>query len=135
VGAGRDRVSSKLSCETIHMWHSNGKNIRGECMKKAAFIKLTVFLVFVLFLFSTSLSIAAETKKPAPPQKTTAPAQAERPKYGGILKVSDLQDGASIGYPPKILRSDANRQGGTAIETLLRYDTSGIRQRTSHRIL
>ena len=48
------------------MWHSNEKNIRGECMKKAAFIKLAVFLVFVLFLFSTALSIAAESKKPAP---------------------------------------------------------------------
>jgi peptide/nickel transport system substrate-binding protein len=106
------------------MWHSNEKKIRGECMKKAAFIKSAVFLVFVLFLFSTALSIAAETKKPAPAQKTTAPAKAEKPKYGGTLRISDISDGASLGYPAKILRTDANRQGGTAIETLLRYDSS-----------
>ena len=84
------------------------------------FIGMAVLLIAgILLVGSVSLSVAAEAKKAAVPAKT------ETPKYGGILKVSDLQDGTSPGYPAKLLRSDANRQGGTAIETLLRYDREG----------
>jgi peptide/nickel transport system substrate-binding protein len=95
-------------------------------MKKGGFTKAVVLVVSLFFLFSIAgLSFAAEAKKAAPPQKTAPAAKQETPKYGGILRVSDLADAVSPGYPAKILRSDANRQGGTAIETLLRYDASG----------
>ena len=50
-------------------------------MKKAAFIKLVSVFDYFLFVFISAFSSMA-----APPQKTTAPAKAEKPKYGGILK-------------------------------------------------
>ena len=89
-------------------------------MKRDWSMEMVALLVSVFFLVgSVSLSVAAE------PKKTVTQAKAEKPKYGGILKISDLQDAISMGYPAKIVRADANRQGGAAIETLLRYDTQG----------
>lgn len=47
------------------------------------------------------------------------------PRYGGTLKISDMQDGVSIGYPPKLVRVYANRQVAPAVETLFRTDSAG----------
>jgi peptide/nickel transport system substrate-binding protein len=49
-----------------------------------------------------------------------------QPQYGGTLRICNLAaDGISIGYPPKLLRTQSNRIAGAAVETLLRTDTSG----------
>ena len=81
-------------------------------MKREYFVVVVTLLVSGLFLyFSPSLLMAAQ------PSGT--------PRYGGILRVSDVADPPIIGYPVKIIRGDADRQGGTAIESLFRYDTNG----------
>jgi peptide/nickel transport system substrate-binding protein len=49
----------------------------------------------------------------------------QKPRYGGTMRMSDVLDGTSIGYPPKIVRLFANRQVAPAIETLLRTDKTG----------
>lgn len=85
---------------------------------KKGFIRFAVLLISIFFLFGSANLYAAAPAK-------TAPQKSETPKYGGILKVSDVADPPSIGYPAKMIRGDANRQGGTAIETLFRYDTKG----------
>jgi peptide/nickel transport system substrate-binding protein len=44
-------------------------------------------------------------------------------QYGGTLRFSDLYEGTSIGYPPKMAKTMFNfRQATPAIETLLRFD-------------
>ena len=48
-----------------------------------------------------------------------------KPRYGGTLRISDYTDGVSIGYPPKLLRAQGNRQVAPAIETLFRIDKTG----------
>ena len=52
-------------------------------------------------------------------------AAAPAPRYGGTLRLSDLSDGVSIGYPPKLVRIYANRAAAPAIETLFRFDKTG----------
>lgn len=47
------------------------------------------------------------------------------PRYGGTLRLSDLSDGVSMGYPPKLARIYANRMAAPAIETLFRFDKTG----------
>jgi peptide/nickel transport system substrate-binding protein len=47
------------------------------------------------------------------------------PRYGGTLRLSDLSDGVSMGYPPKLVRIYANRMAAPAVETLFRFDKSG----------
>lgn len=47
------------------------------------------------------------------------------PRYGGTLRVTDMVDGVSIGFPPKLLRVYGNRQVAPAIETLFRTDSTG----------
>src|SRR5512147_1909156 len=49
----------------------------------------------------------------------------QKPRYGGTMRFADYIDGTFIGYPPKIVRSFANRQAAPAIETLLRMDKAG----------
>jgi peptide/nickel transport system substrate-binding protein len=87
--------------------------------KKKRFTRFVVSLISVFFLFSTVSLYAAV------PNKVASQSKSEAPKYGGVLKVSDVADPPSIGYPAKMIRGDANRQGGTAIETLFRYDVKG----------
>ena len=46
-----------------------------------------------------------------------------KPQYGGTLRFSDLYEGTSIGYPPKMAKTMFNfRQSAPAIETLFRFD-------------
>jgi peptide/nickel transport system substrate-binding protein len=73
--------------------------------------------VWAVFLLTVLLAIGA----------SVAPLSAAelKPRYGGTMRLSDVLDGASIGYPPKIVRLFANRQVGPAIETLLRTDKTG----------
>ena len=51
--------------------------------------------------------------------------QPSRPRYGGTLRLSDLYDGMSIGYPPKLATVYGMRQAAPAIETLFRSDKTG----------
>jgi peptide/nickel transport system substrate-binding protein len=78
---------------------------------KGNLIVWTVFLLTALLLIGVSVAplSAAEPK----------------PRYGGTMRMSDYIDGTFIGYPPKIVRSFANRQAAPAIETLLRMDKAG----------
>jgi hypothetical protein len=78
---------------------------------KGNLIVWTVFLLTALLLIGVSVAplSAAEPK----------------PRYGGTMRLSDYIDGTFIGYPPKIVRSFANRQAAPAIETLLRTDKAG----------
>lgn len=46
------------------------------------------------------------------------------PRYGGVLRLADAADGASIGYPPQLI-TWGQRQVCPAIETLLQIDGSG----------
>jgi peptide/nickel transport system substrate-binding protein len=78
---------------------------------KGNLIVWTVFLLTALLLIGVSVAplSAAEPK----------------PRYGGTMRLSDYIDGTFIGYPPRIVRSFANRQAAPAIETLLRTDKAG----------
>jgi peptide/nickel transport system substrate-binding protein len=49
-------------------------------------------------------------------------ASSTKPRYGGTLILSDFTEETTIGYPPRMMRPLAQRQGGPAIETLLRTD-------------
>ena len=48
-----------------------------------------------------------------------------KPQYGGILRLSDMTDGANIGLPSKYSPVYAQRQIAPAIETLFRTDKTG----------
>jgi peptide/nickel transport system substrate-binding protein len=67
-----------------------------------------VLLIFVFLVCASPIS-AAEQK----------------PHYGGTLIISDFVEETNIGYPPKIIRPPAMRQGGAALETLLHTDMAG----------
>lgn len=74
-------------------------------MQKAALTM--VLLVVLLLVVSGRTLLAAELK----------------PQYGGTLRFSDLYEGTSIGYPPKMAKTMFNfRQSAPAIETLFRFD-------------
>jgi peptide/nickel transport system substrate-binding protein len=79
--------------------------------KKLGAISVTagLFLLISLLLTGVTPLIAAEQK----------------PRYGGTLIMSDFVDEPNIGYPPKMLRPPAARQGAPALETLLRTDKTG----------
>ena len=53
---------------------------------------------------------------------TAAASASAKPRYGGTLFLSDFTEENVIGYPPRMMRPLAQRQGGPAIETLLRAD-------------
>ena len=52
-------------------------------------------------------------------------AAAPKPVSGGVLIISDSSEEANIGYPPKMFRPLMMRQGGPALESLLRTDKTG----------
>ena len=49
-----------------------------------------------------------------------------KPRYGGTLRLADVSDGGSIGYPPKMSVGYAQRQAAPAIESLFRTDKTGM---------
>jgi peptide/nickel transport system substrate-binding protein len=71
-------------------------------------VRSMLFLVVILF-FAVSAIDAAELK----------------PRYGGTFRLSDIYDGVSIGFPPKILKIYSFRQAAPAVETLFRTDKTG----------
>ncbi len=48
-----------------------------------------------------------------------------QPRYGGTLRITDIYDGFSFGYPPKLTTVYGYRQVAPAIETLFRTDKTG----------
>jgi peptide/nickel transport system substrate-binding protein len=48
-----------------------------------------------------------------------------KPRSGGTLTLCDMVEEQNIGYPPKMTRPPQQRQGGPALETLLRMDNTG----------
>ena len=69
----------------------------------------------VLLCIASLLIFCAESLSAAEP----------KPRYGGTLRLSDAYDGISIGYPPKLIRANSNRQAAPAVETLFRTDKTG----------
>ena len=81
-----------------------------------------------LLLLGTHPLYAAEAKKVEPkatPKATPKAAPTVKPQYGGILRIAENQDGASIGYPPKLFPVVSMRQAAPALEPLFRNDVSG----------
>ncbi len=75
-----------------------------------------------------TVSSSASSSAPAPttaPNPTAAGPAAPAPQYGGVLRVTDAADGVSIGFPSSIPNINGLRQASPAVETLLRYDSSG----------
>jgi peptide/nickel transport system substrate-binding protein len=72
-------------------------------------VAVGMMLVFMLLVASSQILYAAEPK----------------PVYGGTMAISDSSEEANIGYPPKMMRPLSMRQGGPAIESLLRTDKTG----------
>jgi peptide/nickel transport system substrate-binding protein len=86
---------------------------------KTCFIAIGMVLFLVLSLISTGSLLAA--------QKTAQTAQ--QPRYGGTLTLSDINEGASYGYPPTSVKNTyAFRAVAPAIETLFRIDAAGRAQ-------
>ena len=82
-----------------------------------SFIVLAALIcVISLLLLGAHPFYAAEAKKAAPQLK---------PQYGGILRIAEGQDGASIGYPPKLFPVVSMRQAAAALEPLFRNDGTG----------
>ena len=79
-------------------------------------LKIGTFIVVVgLLSITSSLSICADPSFGAE----------LKPRYGGTLRISEVYDGTSLGYPPKITDVYCNRQAAPAIETLFRIDKTG----------
>lgn len=79
----------------------------------------------------TTTSLPSTT--PALPPTTTkgtattpAAATTKQPKYGGILRVLDMNQGVAFGYPVKMGTQYGNKQAGPAIETLIRTGKDGM---------
>src|SRR4030042_4384429 len=87
-------------------------------MKKKAVLSNLICLGVTLCLLASMAIFGWAQGKPAP-------AQPSAPRYGGTLRISDLYDGVSIGYPPKLVRVYSNRQAAPCIETLFRSDKTG----------
>jgi peptide/nickel transport system substrate-binding protein len=82
-----------------------------------SFILLAALICSVSLLLSGAHPLyAAEAKKTTPQLK---------PQYGGILKIAENQDGASIGYPPKLFPVVSMRQTCPVLEPLFRIDGTG----------
>jgi peptide/nickel transport system substrate-binding protein len=79
-----------------------------------------VLLALLLITAWTSLLSALEPKTQPKAQQAQA-----KPQYGGILRLSDMTDGANIGLPSKYSPVYAQRQIAPAIETLFRTDKTG----------
>jgi len=86
------------------------------CGRKA-FVGLLTFLF--ISVWANSLQ-AAQSKAQPKPQQTQS-----KPQYGGILRLSDMTDGANIGLPSRYSPVYAQRQVAPAIETLFRTDKTG----------
>ena len=87
-------------------------------MKKKAVLSNLICLGVTLCLLASMAIFGWAQGKPAPTQPSA-------PRYGGTLRISDLYDGVSIGYPPKLVRVYSNRQAAPCIETLFRSDKTG----------
>ena len=79
-------------------------------------IRTGIFIVVMALLITMSMLISGAAQLFAAEPK---------PRYGGTLRLSDVSDGASIGYPPKMSVVYAQRQAAPAIETLFRTDKTG----------
>jgi peptide/nickel transport system substrate-binding protein len=84
--------------------------------KSRSLILAALFCVVTFMLLGTHPLCAAEAKKATPTLK---------PQYGGTLRVAENQDGASIGYPPKLNPVVSMRQTSPALEPLFRVDGTG----------
>ncbi len=84
-------------------------------MKKGKKKIINTLSLLVLFLLTMCFSVQLFAANP--------PAKA--PKYGGTLRIADVSDGASIGYPAKLLTAGGVRHVCPGVETLFRFDKDG----------
>jgi len=87
-------------------------------MKKKTVLSNLIYLGVALCLLISMPILSWAQPKPTPTQPAA-------PKYGGTMRLSDVSDGASIGYPPKLLTVGGMRQAAPSIETLFRVDKTG----------
>ena len=95
----------------------------GETNKVLVSIGLVTCLLAILLISACTTQQAAPTSTAAP--TTTA---AAGPKYGGTFKPATNIDGNTLGYPPAMLGYMVYGSSRPAIETLGRYDVSGVIQ-------
>ena len=81
--------------------------------ERKSMIVSVVSIITVLIV----LGISAESFAAAQSEKT--------PKYGGTLRIAEVSDGASIGYPARLLTTGGMRHVGPAVETLFRVGKDG----------
>jgi peptide/nickel transport system substrate-binding protein len=77
-------------------------------------LKIGTFIVVVGLLLATSLLFVY-----------ARPLFAAAPRYGGTLRLSDYGNGASIGWPAKMLPVVSMRQASPTVEPLFRTDNTG----------
>jgi peptide/nickel transport system substrate-binding protein len=91
-------------------------NYRGEEKNMEIAKRFTVVSIVLGLLLAVLMLISGAQSCSAAEQK---------PRYGGTLTISDMVEETNIGYPPKMMRPPALRQGAPALETLLRTDPAG----------
>jgi len=82
--------------------------MNGKRTEKVGVIIGLFLTLFTFFLFTQSAFAAVP-----------------EPQYGGTILITDANEEANIGYPPKMFRPLQMRQGAPAIESLLRTDKTG----------
>lgn len=82
-------------------------------MKKSTLLSSLIYILCTLCLSATleTFSLAATP--------------ARSPQYGGTLRMGDLRDSVSLGYPPKMTVVVGQKQAAPAVETLYRTDSTG----------
>jgi peptide/nickel transport system substrate-binding protein len=78
-----------------------------------------------LLRFVPSVGLLVLTILLLPVLDIAAQSAEKQPRYGGTLRVTDIYDGFSFGYPPKLTTVYGYRQAAPAIETLFRTDKAG----------
>lgn len=95
---------------------------------------ITHGLILCVMVFMVTFGRAQEIKgatTEAPPAKTTTPAEKTKlsePQHGGTLRIGYYVDAFNPGYPPDIRQSQDYLLGRPAIESLGRFDKTGMLQ-------
>lgn len=86
-----------------------------KLLQKMVLAGITLVMFVSITLFGCSESVSVQT----PTVKSTSPI------YGGVLKLANIREGQSIGYPPKMVRADSLRHAEPAVESLFVLDDQG----------
>jgi len=87
-------------------------------MKKELIVSKAMFLGVAFCLLTCVMFFSLAEGAPEP-------AKQSKPRYGGTLRLSEMYDGTSIGFPAKMLPNVSQRQVAPAVESLFRTDPTG----------